>query len=67
VASSVIAAALNLRLYSRWSVSHSGETFAICLIEEEAFSATFARASERRRVGINVVVVVTHGLKTPEA
>ena len=50
-----------------WSVSHDGETFAIYPTEEEALSATFARAAERRRAGINVVVVVTHAPKTPEA
>jgi hypothetical protein len=50
-----------------WSVSHDGETFAIYPTEEEALSATFARAAERRRAGVNVVVVVTHALKTLEA
>jgi hypothetical protein len=50
-----------------WSVSHDGETFSIHPIEEEALSATFARAAERRRAGINVVVVVTPAPKTPEA
>ncbi|MBB3021346.1 hypothetical protein FHR70_004442 [Microvirga lupini] len=49
-----------------WSVSHDGETFAIFPTEEEALSATFARAAERRRAGINVAIVVTHALKTPD-
>jgi hypothetical protein len=42
-----------------WSVSHDGETFAICLTEEEALAITFTRAAERRRAGFEVVVVVT--------
>jgi len=46
---------------------HDGETFAIYLTEEEALSATFARAAERRRAGINVVVVVTHAPRTLKA
>jgi hypothetical protein len=50
-----------------WSVSHDGETFATYPTEEEALSVTFARAAERRRAGIGVVVVVTQAQKTPEA
>jgi hypothetical protein len=42
-----------------WSVSHDGETFASYPTEEEALSVTFARAAERRRAGIDVIVVVT--------
>jgi len=42
-----------------WSVSHDGETFAIYPTEEEALSISFARAAERRRVGIGVIVVIT--------
>jgi hypothetical protein len=48
-------------------VSHDRETFAIYPTEEDALSATFVRAAERRRAGINVVVVVTHTPKTTEA
>ena len=50
-----------------WSVSHDGEPLAIYPTEEEALSATFAQAAERRRAGINVVVIVTHTPKIPEA
>jgi len=42
-----------------WSVSHDGETFAIYPTEEEALSVTFTRAAERRRAGIDVLVVIT--------
>jgi hypothetical protein len=49
-----------------WSVSHDGETFAIYPTEEEALSVTFTRAAERRRAGIDVVVVVTEAKKKPE-
>jgi hypothetical protein len=42
-----------------WSVSHDGETFAICPTEKEALSITFTRAAERRQAGFEVVVVVT--------
>jgi hypothetical protein len=50
-----------------WSVSHDGEMFAIYPTEEEALSVTFAQAAERRRAGIDVVVVVTQAQKKPEA
>ncbi len=40
-----------------WSVSQDGETFATHLTGEEALS--FARAAERRRAGIDVIVVIT--------
>ena len=42
-----------------WSVSHDGETFATYPTEKEALSVTFKRAAERRRMGIEVVVVIT--------
>jgi hypothetical protein len=42
-----------------WSVSHDGETFATYPTEEEALSATFKLAVERRRAGIKTIVIVT--------
>jgi hypothetical protein len=42
-----------------WSVSRDGETLATYPTEEEALSISFARAAERRRVGIYVIVVIT--------
>ena len=48
-----------------WSVSHDGETFATYPTEEKALSVTFARAAERRRAGIEVVVVVTQAQNPP--
>ena len=49
-----------------WSVSHDGETFATYPTEEEALSATFTRAAERRRAGFDVVVVLTQAETEPK-
>jgi len=53
-----------------WSVSHDGEICATYPTEEEALSATFMQAAERRRAGIEAVVVVMqlqNELRGPEA
>jgi hypothetical protein len=42
-----------------WLVAHDVETFASYTTEEEALWVTFARAAERKRAGIDVIVVVT--------
>ena len=42
-----------------WSVSYDGETFATYPTEEEALSVTFTWAAERRRAGLDVVIVLT--------
>jgi hypothetical protein len=42
-----------------WLVSHDGQALAICPTEEEALSLTFKRAAQRRREGVETVVVIT--------
>jgi hypothetical protein len=41
-----------------WSVSHDGRAVAAHSTEEQALSAAFALASERKRQGVEAVVVI---------
>jgi hypothetical protein len=53
-----------------WLVSHDGQALAMCQTEEEALSLTFKQAAERRREGMETVVVITQvqdKCKEPEA
>lgn len=41
-----------------WSVSHDGRHISVHSTEEQALSAAFALASERKRQGVEAVVVI---------
>ena len=41
-----------------WSVSHEGQVRSVHSTEEQALSAAFAIASERKRQGFEAVVVI---------
>jgi Asp/Glu/hydantoin racemase len=41
-----------------WSVSHDGRSISVHSTEEQALSAAFALASERKRQGFEAVVVI---------
>ncbi len=41
-----------------WSVSHEGQVRSVHSTEEQALSAAFALASERKRQGFEAVVVI---------
>jgi hypothetical protein len=41
-----------------WSVSHDEQTISVHSTEEQALSAAFALASERKRQGVEAVVVI---------
>ena len=41
-----------------WSVSHDGRGISVHSTEEQALSAAFALASERKRQGFEAVVVI---------
>jgi hypothetical protein len=42
-----------------WSVSHDGQTVSVHSTEEQALSAAFALASERKRLGVDAIVVIS--------
>jgi hypothetical protein len=53
-----------------WLVSHDGQALAIFSTEGETLSSTFKRAAQRRREGVETVVVMTQTQdegKEPEA
>ena len=41
-----------------WAVSHDGRSISVHATEEQALSAAFALASERKRQGFEAVVVI---------
>jgi Asp/Glu/hydantoin racemase len=41
-----------------WSVSHEGRSISVHSTEEQALAAAFALASERKRQGVEAVVVI---------
>ncbi|MBO1909179.1 DUF2188 domain-containing protein [Microvirga sp. 3-52] len=41
-----------------WSVSHDGRSISVHSTEEQALAAAFTLASERKRQGVEAVVVV---------
>jgi dihydrodipicolinate synthase/N-acetylneuraminate lyase len=42
-----------------WSVSHDGWAVSVHSTEEQALSAAFALASERKRLGVDAIVVIS--------
>ena len=53
-----------------WLVSYDGQALAIFATEGEALSLTFKRAAQRKREGVETVVVITQAQdegKEPEA
>jgi hypothetical protein len=53
-----------------WLVAYEGETFAAYPTEEQALSAMFKGAAQRRRAGLEVAVVIAQvrdSLNEPEA